>query len=627
MWKYRPLLLLPVIITLACPLRADDGAKQLAKLVEDAKVSYEPVSAKQVADLKQQLVDALKSLDAYLAELGEPAQSEWRKELALGALDASLKAETTDISAARDSLAKFQIDKEGLEATPILEARSALRRFERALLIQGNPNSKQLYEQQLTQLAAKLGEYEAKPTLANSVFIGTVLGNLELGSQAKPLVTAARDRFRRPNMRARVSKHFMSHGMSEPIDRTEQVNEYILGTSTSGTAVLSGNTSVALHPSEDSADLEILLKGVAQSTTVGLNRGVTIHSVGETDLNGGARISISSTGISAEPAWATAATGSTITGIWHKNCLVRKIAQKRVAESKGKAEVIASQRAANRLAGRIDRESEKTVEELNEDFLGKFRNPLLRKGDFPSLMKLATSADALSIIMTQANAYQLAAGTTEPPAHVQGLDLAVQLHESFVGNMSQGLIGGQTLTSEKLADTLLEMNGEVPEGLAGDNEPPWSITFSRSLPIRVTFDGQLITVSIRGRKFTRGDTVVRSEMEIGATYKVEQTDVGAKLTRQGDVTAEYTKKGFQRPEKIAIKTVMRKKFTALLKESRTFEGLEIPGRWQKVGKLNLAQMSCDNQWLVLGWKAPKTTSKNAAKTEPQPEQTASNSVE
>ncbi len=617
MWKNQ-LLFIPVLLLGVCPALADDGA-ELAKLIESAKTGYAPVSDEDLVALKTSLVNALADVDEHLTALGEAERTEWRTHLALDALDSSLQGETKDIVAARASLPKFLEDKEGLEADVLLAARSALQRYERALLIQGNPNSKALYGQQIDQLAAKLAEYEKKPTLANSIFIGSVLGNLELSNQATPLVTALRKRFRQPNVRASVSKRFMTRGMSAPIDRTEAVNELILGTSTSGTARMSGSTSVTLHPNADHAQLEILLDGVAESTTVGYNRGVTIHAVGHTDLKGGAKVAITPSGIAADPAWATAATGTTITGICHKSRLVRKIAQNRVGKSKGKAEAIASQRAANRLAGRLDQESETTVEELNQDFRDKFRNPLLRKGDFPSLMRLATSEDALSIVMTQANAFQLAAGTIQPPAHPDGLDMAVQLHESFVGNMSQGLIGGKTLTSEELADTLREINGEVPEGLADDDEPAWSVTFSRNLPIQVTFDGHLIRLVIRGRKFTRGDTVVQSEMEISATYKVEKTKTGAKLTRQGEVTAEYTKKGFQRPEKIAIKTVMRKKFTALLKESRSFEGLELPGRWESAGKLSLGQMSCDKQWLVLGWTLPKDS--------PKPEQAASLAAE
>ena len=237
-------------------------------------------------------------------------------------------------------------------------------------------------------------------------------------------------------------------------------------------------------------------------------------------------------------------------------------------------------------------------------FADKFRLPLVRRGGFPQLMQFRTTDDALQVTMLQAGRDQLAAPNT-PPALTGKFDLAVRLHESLVGNLSQAVLGGVTLTDERLAEMIKELTGKVPDELAvTDESEPWSITFTSELPIEARFDAQTVKIVIRGKRFGRGDQEVRKLLEISATYAVEKMPDRARLVRQGDVQVDFVGRAKLSTSDVAMKAFMKRKFDGLFKPEIVSEGLVLPERWKSIGKLQLQQLGCDQSWLALGWLKP-----------------------
>jgi hypothetical protein len=105
-------------------------------------------------------------------------------------------------------------------------------------------------------------------------------------------------------------------------------------------------------------------------------------------------------------------------------------------------------------------------------------------------------------------------------------------------------------------------------------------------------------------------------MEIGAVYSLARSGQGAKLTRQGDVVADYVNRKQQSITEVAMKTFLRKKFEALFKPEITSDGLTLPDQLQSVGKLRLQQLQADRGWLSLAWTrseaAPNVALANAS---------------
>jgi hypothetical protein len=399
-----------------------------------------------------------------------------------------------------------------------------------------------------------------------------------------------------------VSKEVLGAGFESEVSEVSAVRETIMGTSIRGTARMWAQISLSLVPDSERAAFDILLTGSANSTNVGRNGPVTIYSNGLTRISANKRVYVDAEGLHAFGAVARCSTRSTIHRIAANCCLVRRIAWKRARQQKGQAERIASGRAARRVEGRFDGQAAEMLGEANESFATKFRNPLLRRNGFPNLLKLSTNERRLFAEVMRAGPAQLASPNAPPPLDDEHA-VAVRVHDSIVGNFSETLLGGETLTDEKLVELLEKAEVEVPEELKiGPDKDPWSITFMRKRPIHVEFSPAAIKLTIEGDRFTRGDQALNDDMRISATYVIEKTAEGISLTRQGDVDVEFTKARSLGFDELTIKTFFQKKFASLFKPEFQGTGLVLPGNWKQAGTLRVRQMDVTEGWLALGWQ-------------------------
>jgi len=411
----------------------------------------------------------------------------------------------------------------------------------------------------------------------------------------------------KPNLHVRVDGAVVVAGMAEDVDFTGAIRENIIGTSVHGTARTKGKLTAELEPNDDRAAFDIYLNGTAYSNNVGYNRGVSIYSNGVTSIKARKRIYVTAEGLKSAPAVAECSTNTTITGIGARSGMVRNAASRQVAANKYRAEYVASQRAKLRVEQRMDSESREKLAKANENFENKFRKPLLRRDQFPELFAFSTTDEALLIRGRHATEFQLGA-PTEPPTAPSNAAVSVRAHESVVNNFAEGLLGGLVMTDEMLAKAIKDLTDKTPEELQpGPDKEPWSITFAKLEPVTVKFEDGHATVSIRGRRFTRGDQEMRKSLEISARYKFDRTDAGARLVRQGDVEVKFLGAEERRltVTEVAFKTFIKKKFGALFKPEKSFDGLTLPGAWSKLGKLRLESMSADLGWLALAWRHPE----------------------
>ena len=180
----------------------------------------------------------------------------------------------------------------------------------------------------------------------------------------------------------------------------------------------------------------------------------------------------------------------------------------------------------------------------------------------------------------------------------------MQAHESFFQNIALTAIGGVRITDVRAQELVQELTGEVPEQLQiKPDEDPWSITFDAIQPLALKFDGNQVTIALRGRQFTRGDQEVRQVMQIAATYNIETADGRIRLTRQGDIDVSYPGRENERLslQELGNKTFMTGKFEGLFKPEISGEGIKLPDRWQRLGDLALDFVAAHDGWLSLGW--------------------------
>jgi hypothetical protein len=513
------------------------------------------------------------------------------------------ESKTPDVRVLNSIVEIYQQDKSGLELPQFLAVQRRLRTLINRVQASSDPALADAYAANLETLAGLLEKDTSARTAADALVIGRTLGWLESAEQCPALVAAVRTHCAQPNLYVEVSGALIAKGINREVDDKTNVVDNILGTSIRGTAHTQGNVTVKLVPDPNRAAINIRLVGRIHSDTVGQNGPATLYTTGLTSVDAYKTLLIDAEGVHGQRAVARCRTSTTINDI-SVGRLAQNTAWGRASAQKPDAERVAARHAEQRVVRRIDSQASELVTKATDGFQDKFRSPLLRRGAYPELLQFSTTADQLLLKMAHASRFQVAAATP-PPAIEQGRDLAVRVHESLVGNISEALIGGETLTDEQLAKLVERLAHQVPEELQiHPDKEPWTITFSRSQPIATEFGDGRIKVTVTGTHFTRGEQEIREPMEIVVEYTIEKTSTGARLVRQGDVSAEYIRDARQSVTQVAFKTFVRKKFDALFKDEIVTEGLTLPGRWEKAGKLQLEQLSLGNGWAALAWIYP-----------------------
>ena len=574
----------------------------LTAVAQAARAAFVPIPQGRVQTTKSELVAALARLDERLSHGSEENRVNWMKYLRRDELDNQLAAaEGPNVRALRPVLQSYFADYEGLELNEFIAVRRSLRNYLNAVVYTSRPDLKSDYEDQITSLTERLDDLTDEPNRDAIVAIGRNLGWLESGGFAGDLVRAVRERYWRSNLDARLSERFIAAANEQDVNETNSINDTIMGTYITGSAHLTGRLDVDLVPNEERASFDLRLTGQAYSNNVGYNGPVTIYSNGVTHVEAAKRIHLDVAGMTSEFARAWCTVNSNITCIAARSALVRKIAWRRAGSSKAQAEQIAGGRAATRVAGRLDDQTATSLADANKEMATQVRAPLVRRDAFPRSVQFHTSDQHLFITMLQVGTFQMAADTA-PPTLVGDSDLAVRIHESAVANFAETLIGGETLTDEKVVELLEDTDMKVPDELQVTPESdPWSITFAAAQPVTAKFNEDEITVAIRGVRFTRGDQQVTRPIEISAKYKPDSTGERVVLKRLGDVQVEYINRPRLSAGQVAMKTFFQKKFEAVFESEIAVPDLTLPGNWNKAGDLGLQQLVSHSAWLTVGW--------------------------
>jgi hypothetical protein len=581
-------------------------------LLRAASRQVTPVSPNRVRETRARFQSQVLKLDHW-SRRGGAERGRWRVAVPWTRLLEPLSRDTDP-----EPLALAELDRAlagdvpGAEADEVRGARRALLHYADVLAAAADPGHADEAATQLTQLAAGFAEYASKPTSERGTSLARTLGKLRRIGHAPDAAASIRRNFCRPNLFIQLSAPVVAAGFDEPVDDTAPIREVILGTDIRGTGRTRGRVRVELVPDPRRAVLRTVMSGVTESDNVGYNGPVTIYSVSTTRIQTEMLVSADSGGLTAAPAKATARTDATIQDIAAGRCglvgrVIERAAWKRAMGQQELSEQIGARRAERRAERRVESQAAERLARSNEDFRSKFRDPLLRRDGFPTLLRMTTSETSLNIVALKADDDQLGAPTPPPPlpdSHA----LAVRCHESLLDNIASRLLAGETLTQERLEATAKQWNdGRVPEKLKRDaDEPSWSMTFADVDPVTVAFADGGLRITLRGKRYTRGERVFRG-MHVTAAYKIEPREGMLRLVRQGEleiVPPDYKPGQQLSSADVALRRLLRRRFDALFEPELRSEGLVLPGKWKKLGTLPLAAMTGENGWLTAAWRLP-----------------------
>ena len=579
--------------------------KQILERLKKQPPAFTPITDGQVTNARTALDASLANMTAFL-NAGEVA-FDWKEQLQWGLLQEELAKEKPNPARMQASLNGFYgAEMVGLESPEFTNVRTALRAYMNATFFKNNPNSKAMYEAQIGNLITALENYTDHANNDTAWQVGRIIGWLDRAGQASEIQQQIRYHFYQPNIYVHVSQNLISAGELMEVDETEQLKMTVKGLDVVGEARLRGQISFQIAESQEKATLRVILDGTAISRNVAEKSGVTVVTRGTTTLQATKLVSFDGDGFTTEPAQAEATTKLELDSIDGPSSTHESIAKSKFIKMRSQNEKDASAVAVESVTTKMDSQVLELLANVIDGYQDKVRNPLIRRGGFPVNVNSTSTQDYIRLNMLQTGRYQLAS-PTDPPALNKGTDVALRLHESFVRNFTEVVLGGVELTDEKLVEHMTDLGAEIPEELkTGKGKKSWAITFSNTQPISVSFRDNQLEIAIQGRQFRDGAKVINDKIRIAATYNVLKTDEGMQLVREGDVDVRFVGKTSLTVGQVAMKTVMSKKFNAFFKDDIVGKGgIALPGNWASAGNLILQQIVSDNGWLMLSYNLGK----------------------
>jgi hypothetical protein len=572
--------------------------------------AFRPVSEGTLATAAGKLRAALGPLDRLLAR--SPSGSNWKKYLDWPALEAQAASGSNADPATLRRLQKLlDAGENGLEMHQFATVRRAVTAYAEAAEAAKSPEAQAAYAQRLDKLAAAVAAGAAAGTTEALDPVGPLLAKLADSGQAPGVVARVRSAVDRPNLYLDIDESLLGSAVNRVVDERAPINDTVLGTRIRGTGHTTGLVLLDFVPALDQAIVDIALDATNHSDTRGSQGPVTVRTHGTTKVDARKRIMIDDERVSALPVEAHASTSTRTAGIgvskrFGQN-LIRKIASRKIAEMRPKAEAISEQKARERVRQQFDSQTAGAIAQAQSDYQAKFRRPLMDRGWYPEMLHLTTSDSRLSVVARKALTDQIAA-FTPPPAVDPDAVMAARIHETLVNNAAEITLGGRTITQQFVEEQIKKNNGTLPEALGNDpDQAPWSITFAKRKPLELDADDSRVKMTVRGTRFTSGDREFPA-MDIWAAYRIEPTEGKIRLVRDGDV--QIYPPGFVPGggEKLTVaqtslRRILQKRFGKVFKEVVDVEPLKMPGQLAGAGPLPMEQfVARKDGWVAAGWR-------------------------
>ncbi|MBX7167403.1 MAG: hypothetical protein K1X74_13825 [Pirellulales bacterium] len=593
---------------------------QLAERFASAEDQFVPTTEADVERARKALADAATRLDAYLSPGGENG-SKWKDYLEWHALEEQIAAGAkADPAVLARLLRNYRNGYVGLEMRVFSDVAAALETYSDRVQSARVADAQAEYAQARKVIGDRLRKYLESPSGEGYEDLSEVVGFFERRRHARGLLSEIRRHFGHANLFVRVSERIVSAAMAEPVYEVTPLNDSILGTSIHGTGVTTGAVRIDLVPSDQYAVFDAVFEGQTRSRTVGVNGPAIIHTAACTNFSALQPIYLDAGGLATLSADAHAQTNSTTLGIGSTKGrlvggIVRRVATKRVAKSKGEAEWIGARHAEKLLIPRLEERVAESILKANQTYRERFRYALARRHALPAVLDFRSSHNALLIDWLQQGPGWLGA-PSRGPALRRDADISVRLHETMINNLTQSALAGVRLDEAEMQRLTKEIYGEVPRQFASsEGEQPWSITFARRRPITVRFDDDHVTITIRGSRYTSGETAYQA-MNVTTVYRVERTGDQVSLVRQGEI--DVLPPDFKPGDKLSLKeTSLRqlliRRFGKIFEDRYDLAQVPMTGRLADAGELAVLEFSPQDGWMATSWLlVPKGSGKAPA---------------
>ncbi len=438
---------------------ATTGSAALAQLSETSRTSVaatieadrgklNSLNLPSIEEIEGAMKAAVANVDQYFrSHTNEANRAAWMEYLAtdrlVSAIDSKAKLEEI-VKHAERTRGRLVADQAGLELAPVIELRRQVDRFLAASRFSDGEKSIKFIDQQLTSLAERLLEADPIPSAEQASALSAITRVIYESNQSASVPAVMRSAFAQPNVVITVNSGLIQSAASRAVDRCRPVNDCILGTRVVGTGHLVGAVSARTLPAYGQVAVELTLQGQFSNRSKGYNGPVTVDTSGHGTVTSSRTVYLSEAGVTLGPTITQASLSTQIDSINHPLRLVRKIASRRAAEQKPKAEMIGREKLRQQVGSEFAAQVEEAVrvpaQSDRQTALAQARTTLTRL-DLPEPKRtIGSTTESIFLHATQAGIEQLAAANPAPSLASGTYDLAIQLHESTVDNIASACL-------------------------------------------------------------------------------------------------------------------------------------------------------------------------------------------
>jgi hypothetical protein len=288
----------------------------------------------------------------------------------------------------------------------------------------------------------------------------------------------------------RVSGDLLARYISQEISHEGQVVDEVLGASVRGISHTTARPKLTLISNSSCGQFDVHLTGTVESDTTSYSGPVSIANHGTTEFSSVKRIRFDGHDFLLEPARTTAQARLNMTGIDSSLGLGRRlslrIGQQRVDESRGQAEAITAQHAAERINREFDAAVADAVAQFRAHFAQTLKAIVADQEFGPVTLKCCSTGSAIQFALVgSGNGPAIEA----PRALEHSADVEIDIHSDLVLKMLTDAKSRELLqTLEQRISKLTGKHISISERVAGSSSKESPVT------LRCSADNQWLTV-------------------------------------------------------------------------------------------------------------------------------------
>ena len=548
--------------------------------------------------------------------LSQEECKKWNERLKITDLDQKLRFEGVTIDYVDELLSVLRGNEPELSQAHFVRFRNALEKKRDWLVQREQPSPPNELETFFDSLPDLIGAFLESPNTDGATAISRAIVSMTEAGCGKELVAFLKEKSNHPNVKLQLRSELMKLLFEREIGEPVAVNENILGTLVRGSGQLDGKLKAEFVPSDDTAIIRVTLAGKLNTSTVGANGPVRVHSNNRTEITTVKDIVIGKESITTTSAKTGANQHSQIGKVVYTRPgpLVQMIAPSQIRNRKPASDAESERLTKHRFNTQVD----KAVGEYTTRFNRMLSELTAGRGNGNDLHlqfgRLHTTENTLFVEALAVGETHLAAWK-ESPAVEANADLLLQLHESVPYNAGDCELSGKTLVEEQIVAKLKEQFPKLVDNLklnGNGEEQSLTVEFGDS-PIRVTFADNNIKVVVETTSIEReGNSYPGMMLEF--QFRIENMKDGFRLV--ADNSPEVLPIDFDKENdslsvrETAIRAIIMKKLDKAFEKPIEWTESTIDG---ENGTLTFkpTYLSTADGWLSLGldvvhWK-PKQT--------------------